>query len=694
VALTDFMPGFHPERNIQADSDAAHQGGSTPGQGTQRDPVQLDSQDNSRESNALKPGQMVAQRYEVIKLIGCGGMGVVYKVKVKESGKILALKTIRTNDLTEQGLERFTQEAEAANALEHEGLIKVYEFGMIDHQQPYLVMDFIEGGSLADAIRKNKGLPVDTVLNIFLAACDALAYVHDQGIIHRDLKPGNILLQDCQSEKAQIRIADFGVAKILEDDSGSGLRLTQTGEMLGSPLYMSPEQCAGKSVDRRSDVYSLGCAMYEALVGVPPYVGSSFLATILKHQQEAPPSLASSGNQFPQELESVVARALAKDPNDRFQYMQDFGLAVSGVKRSLREGKERGFPFIGKIMRSTTKVPLPVVIAIGLVTASASSGVTALVLRLNSERSKTMAVPRSASSSFLSLSGDNGKQLDSSDTDDSNKTIIVAGQRILHFPNTKSMGRLSAHLPGEKPHPAGHATGTRSFPAATLLRLVPSWYACEDLDLFRRFGPDDFEGIDFATTPVSDSGLAYVARFTGLRNLMLSSTDITDGGLSSILDLPNLQELSISNTSVSSDGVSSLKKLKSLTRLWLCHMRVDEKMLAYLKSARKLQFLALGHTHMCDDDLAALSNLPSLEILRLEDNPQITDRGLKYLVNLPELRCLSLTGCSITPASISYLKQMPSLRELYITKKNWTESQFAEFRKALPIHVVDEQELE
>ncbi len=182
-------------------------------------------------------------------------------------------------------------------------------------------MDFVDGTTVADEVQRLGRLPVKRCLRIFIQVAFAIAYAHENGVIHRDLKSSNIMVVKGEGDEELVKIVDFGIAKLTGADEFNQQTLTKTGEIFGSPLFMSPEQCMGLSVDLRSDLYSLGCMLYEALTGAPPFIGESALATMMKHQSEPPLSLkeASMGIDFPKELERIVAKLLEKDPNNRYQ---------------------------------------------------------------------------------------------------------------------------------------------------------------------------------------------------------------------------------------------------------------------------------------------------------------------------------------------------------------------------------------
>lgn len=281
-------------------------------------------------------GQILGGKYQILSLLGRGGMGAVYRVKQLHLGVELALKTLegtRVNDVN--SVRRFQTEAKAAFSLQHPNLVKVHDFGILDDVHPFLVMDLVEGKTLESYLKARGQLSLEEIEAIFVPLCFGLAYAHHQGVVHRDLKPANIMLVDGLplGMEGSIKVLDFGIAKIVGDDRGEMQTLTQTGEIFGSPLYMSPEQCAGGPIDQRSDVYSLGCVLFEALTGTPPLVGSNALRTMMLHVNEKVPSLkeAALGSQFPIELEKIVSTMLAKEVSERYSDLSVVAHKISQV---------------------------------------------------------------------------------------------------------------------------------------------------------------------------------------------------------------------------------------------------------------------------------------------------------------------------------------------------------------------------
>jgi serine/threonine protein kinase/Tfp pilus assembly protein PilF len=271
-------------------------------------------------------GTVIGGRYEVLSVIGRGGMSVVYKARNRAVGSIVAIKTLKEDLVQDEELfARFCQEAKAVQMLIHPHIVTVHEFGVTLNGQPFIVMDFLDGRTLESVLEQEGRIPVKRLLKIAIQVCDALQNAHTHSIIHRDIKPGNIMLIETANETDFVKLFDFGFAKLLSRRGMAVQALTQHGDVLGTPLYMSPEQSKGKELDSRSDVYSLGCVMYEALTGKAPIVGENVLDTMQKHINERPATLdaARPDLYIPDALTAVIFRTLEKNREDRYQSMND-----------------------------------------------------------------------------------------------------------------------------------------------------------------------------------------------------------------------------------------------------------------------------------------------------------------------------------------------------------------------------------
>jgi serine/threonine-protein kinase len=272
--------------------------------------------------------------YRVRELIGEGGMGVVYLAEHPGIGRRAAIKILRAG-LTENAeiTKRFFNEARAANAIRHPGIVEVYDCGTLPSGVSYIVMELLEGENLAVRLRRVGRLPVEEARRIAAQTASALAAAHAAGIVHRDLKPDNLYLVPDERDTSveMLKVLDFGIAKLGQQGSNTSSVRTRTGSVMGTPAYMSPEQCRGtREIDRRTDIYALGVILFEMVCGRPPFVSEGFGEMVHLHISEPPPPPRTFNPAIPEDLERLILWCLAKEPDDRVQTMTDVHAALTG----------------------------------------------------------------------------------------------------------------------------------------------------------------------------------------------------------------------------------------------------------------------------------------------------------------------------------------------------------------------------
>jgi serine/threonine-protein kinase len=265
-------------------------------------------------------------RYQVEKELGKGAMGVVYLGKDPKIGRVVAIKTMALaqefeGDELNDARQRFFREAETAGRLQHQNIVTIFDAGE-EHDLAYIAMEFLKGRDLVDHCKDGSLLPVARVLSIVARVAEALAYAHRQNVVHRDIKPANIMYE---LDSDTVKVTDFGIARITDSSK------TRTGLVLGTPSFMSPEQIAGKKVDGRSDLYSLGVTLYQMLTGLLPFRGESMAELMYKIANEDVPDLRGARKDLPERLAQVVARALAKKSDLRYQDGDEFARDLRAV---------------------------------------------------------------------------------------------------------------------------------------------------------------------------------------------------------------------------------------------------------------------------------------------------------------------------------------------------------------------------
>jgi serine/threonine-protein kinase len=275
--------------------------------------------------------------YRLVAQLGSGSMGVVFlaehqRIERRVAIKLLAPELVRD----EHVLQRFFNEARATSLTRHPGIVDVFDCDVDRSGRAYIVMEHLEGETLAERLRRGGKLHWSAACLIARRVADALAAVHEKGIVHRDLKPENVfLVANGRDPAAAVKVLDFGVAKLLT--AGAVARLTMRGTVVGTPEYMSPEQCAGTEVDHRADIYALGCILFEMLTAQPPFVTATVRELVLAHRFQPPPSVVASCSGVPGWLGQLLERMLAKEPDRRPASMHEVSTALCGYKAQRRK---------------------------------------------------------------------------------------------------------------------------------------------------------------------------------------------------------------------------------------------------------------------------------------------------------------------------------------------------------------------
>ncbi|MFI8850553.1 protein kinase [Streptomyces sp. 891-h] len=279
-------------------------------------------------------------RYRLTHRLGRGGMAEVFGAEDLRLGRTVAVKLLRS-DLAEDPISkaRFTREAQSVAGLNHHSVVAVYDSGeefIGGNVTPYMVMELVEGSTIRDLLLNADAPPPDQALVIVSGVLDALAYSHQHGIVHRDIKPANVII----TQGGAVKVMDFGIARAMH---GASNTMTQTGMVMGTPQYLSPEQALGKTVDTRSDLYATGCLLYELLTRRPPFTGETPLSVVYQHVQDDPVLPSEVSDAVPPELDGLVMRALAKDPDDRFQSAEEMrGLTQYALQMLHEQGSHTG----------------------------------------------------------------------------------------------------------------------------------------------------------------------------------------------------------------------------------------------------------------------------------------------------------------------------------------------------------------
>ena len=275
----------------------------------------------------MQIGQIIKERYEITQLLGEGGMSYVYKAIDKQLQRTVAIKTLKPNYVEqEKFVERFKREAQTAANLNHPNIVQIFDWGIGD--EPFFVMEYIEGNTLTSIIANKRTISMNDILFIGAQVSSGLQAAHSKGLVHRDIKPGNIMI----TPEGKVKVTDFGIVSLQNEESD----ITKTGSILGTASYISPEQAQGKPVSKESDLYSLGTVLYELITGRPPFEGDTPIATATKHITEKPEKLSAYRANIPKGIENAVLKLLHKYPKDRFKNAEDLRAVLLQQKTQLQ----------------------------------------------------------------------------------------------------------------------------------------------------------------------------------------------------------------------------------------------------------------------------------------------------------------------------------------------------------------------
>ncbi|MBU6454313.1 MAG: protein kinase [Cyanobacteria bacterium REEB67] len=665
---------------------------------------------------SLAIGAVVGGDYEIISFIGAGGMGDVYRVRHQLMQAEYALKTLSADKVTDSAWRRFQTEAQAIARLSHPNIVGIYNLGIHEGRLPFYVMDILVGRTLQDMLQERGRLPLKKALAILIDASAGLAYAHKKGIVHRDIKPANIVILDRpDAAGARLKIVDFGIAKLSEIDSLPSQQLTQAGEVCGSPYYMSPEQCEGGYVDARSDIYSLGCTIFEALTSAPPFRGRTAVETMMMHQGTRPPTLQAacpaaldaygtidrSIARFPPMLEMVIATMLAKDPGDRYQNLdrlikdlhtiarEEFGgqtatrdsqpiiageaePAASPETALQAEGERRLFLTKAdahkaertNLSNGENAARAPIIRA-----AAVLAGIIGAVVLVGGAV-VSFNRPHHQENGSLDKATTSGAQVKSvavraeptNQKMDFARVIYKDGEKYVcfDFPSNLALGEIGYT---SKDGPTRHACkGKFEIKQSAQPILKAGLTFIQHPEYLDRFETQSLSGLELASTFMAedfdDATMAHVGRLKNLEVLkILFCGRVSNRSLAQIDALPRLSCLDASDTQMTVIGLNRLKRIKNLTELTLLTEESLSPLLQKLSGSTALKYLDVHRSKLTTQDCKSIAACSRLETLKLDDCA-ISDAQIEALSPLHNIGHLSLVNNTMTAASIPNILKM------------------------------------
>ena len=659
------------------------------------------------------PGFVLDGKYEFIELIGSGGMGVIYKARQIILNRPVAVKMLHSHMISDKALMRFQREGKAGSTLSHQNITVVLDFAVSEHGQPYMVMDFEVGQTMAQMIESQGALSPSFVVDSMIQVCHGLVHAHERGVLHRDLKPSNLMVVSNASAAPQIKILDFGVAKIIEEDGDSkNKQLTRTGETMGSPPYMSPEQALGSNIEKRSDLYSLGCVMFECLSGTPPFMSDNVFNIMISHANQEPPTLkeASLGTSFPNELERIVKKLLEKKPAERYQSAEELEADLQSFKlgRSVSSKNDNA---------ASKRSPLPLIISLGSLVVLALAIATSFIVNSIS--------PRISSANRNGITGGTKNTVAESSGQNSNGQEVPGKNSAAKDSNSgapKPLTEAQLMAESEKNSMLNEPTilGGKAFITSYLAsnnghdHLKLGSHDIEDPDLQVLDQATTCQRLDLQNNNITGPGLKYLSKLKNISILRLDHNNVQDHFLQPLLDLPklamldlsfnknltgadfqlfgskqNLIGLNLENSGITDQGLAGLTKFGSIYMINLAHTKVTSNGMSALGAIKKLSGVDLSDTLVDKAGLATLcKEKPSILTLYLAGD-KIGDDSVPDILKLKNLNGVDISATNITEHGIRQLAELKKLESMWCGSCNAGYAPF-EIMKRNPKLKIDE----
>jgi tRNA A-37 threonylcarbamoyl transferase component Bud32/Leucine-rich repeat (LRR) protein len=616
--------------------------------------------------------------FTILRVIGEGGMGVVYLAEDVRLGRKAAIKTMKLALAAKpENRARFIREARAAATVEHDNIVPIWQVGETADGSPFIAMPFLQGEMLETRLKRRPIQPLAIILKVACEVAEGLAAAHAQGLVHRDVKPGNIWIEgdpaapEIYRQVRRCKILDFGLARSIATDDA---HVTDTGVILGTPAYMAPEQASGADVDARADLFSLGAMLYRMATGRLPFHGPNTMAVLAALATVTPPPARSINPDLPPALSDLIDRLLCKDPAGRPRSATEVAAIIRRIAKEARtvdtptiEANADTVP-IESAVRPAPKTGLRRVLilaALGLLILVPLGGWLATVPAGKNDNGTPVDPERAAALWVLSLEGTvklNGQDAEIKTAGDLPREQFELTGIDLHG-NSQLTEEGALHLKG-CPHLRDVDLHTTSIGDATLALLKD----CPDL-----------ERLDVRQTQVTDAGLAYLKDHT-LTRLWLGATKITDAGLAAFENWKDLRELNLDNTPTGDLGLSHFKGCTGLTHLDLRGTKVSDAGLAYFTNCSSLTSLLLGNAaKVTDAGLLHFKDCAGLAEINVEGT-QVTDAGLTFFKDRTNLRLIQLSGPKVTDATLALFQHCKDLRELTVTEAPISAAGMAYFR--------------
>ncbi len=665
----------------------------------------MDSDEASQNSDG--PRTFRGGRYVHMRLLATGGMGEVYEALDTALHKKVAVKLLRGDTWGESQFVRFQREAQVLARLSHPNIGTIFDFGVEDGQ-PYMVLELIGGTDINGLLKKNGKVSVDEVLEIGVQVCAALGHAHAKGIVHRDIKPGNIMVSG-KDGMIEVKIVDFGIAKLVEAGDGNQA-MTEVGAIVGSPLFMSPEQVKRDTITARSDLYSFGCLLFLLLTGSPPFHGETAIDTASMHLNTQPPTLpkVSESPTIQNGLAAAIQRCLEKNPRMRFQSAQDLSYVFEGLLQfSLeKEGPvgERS-QMLPPIKKSHTDRYIALAVA-GVIVITTGWFIQSMVSSINKkDNSRIYKDPAFSnpvgSEEFYEVKSYDGESIRALSDQELLRMEMTELRLILDDVTDEQFMRFSRlkKLESVEFDQCRQFTGS-SFShlkcKAELQRLC--FKSCTKLNPVFLKSLKDYKAlirIEFSdpTQEIDGAIIDSLASPPDLTQLSLAHCRFFQTAKERFRSFSSLNSFSVGWSNLTDVDFQYLDKMKRLVSLSVDGCPVTGEFLDSLACQTVLIDLSMVRcTRLESRYLKLLSKFQCLEKLSLDDN-RITAATIKALSSAPRLKTLSLAGCRIQPSALPSLSSLTRLENLSLRRTLVTDEVLAHLPSKLKLLELSKNDL-
>lgn len=614
------------------------------------------------------------ERYKPIEVVGQGAAGTVYRCRDRLLGKLVAIKCLRA--ITPDQLVAFQNEARATSLLNHPGVVRVLDFGSTAGGAPFMVMEYVRGASIKALLETSGPSSESVAVPIFIRIAEALEHAHSKNVFHRDLKGSNIILVNNDGQNPDVRIIDFGVATVKHLTQEPTIHQGRT--IVGTPLYMAPDQARGLAFDECSEVYNLGCVMFEMLTGRVPFDGGTAMEILGKHANEKLPRLSDLDPdcQASPAIESVVAKCLEKEPDRRFQSMADLAAALKSIDHQNRES-EPARSHGNRFKR----------VGVGVATVSALLVVGVLL--------------------YVQYRGESGRE----EAIRSKQIARKAENERVQNASARFNQVFTYHSDNQYWSPVGQVTDD-DLVALSKYRskeVKSIWFFSDTLDGladsvskrgWQALSHMPLERLHFQNVAIDDAVLRYVAKITSLQTLIFNEDSISDRGVEYLANSPSLQSLSFFGVPLTDESGKYFRTMKTLRTLSLVSSNFGDQGVEYLKNTdisdlnlddskitdecaqslsqmRNLKALRLGRTQFTGSGIRKLKRLP-LDALTIDGLDGITDDTMDFIVtSFPHLSMLNMDEIKLGSKAWNRLADVKGLKSLSVANSNLTDETMA-----------------